>query len=468
MNIDSSSLLSLFSSTESLEGLQQTLQLDSEVPQEFANILMQKITQLKNLELDENFTLNLSDGENTLHELADLLNENGVVADFSNFFGKSLPTASKLDGEIDLENTLQALENVMNTLEELVVEEESLKQGLVDETGLDEALDHLFSSPWSNNETLPQKTKDLVTEKEEIIVDQLQVEAQLEKADEQKDELLIASQMAAIVATLDESKEIETKTLLVGGQAPETGNKKDPLLYTKAVEERILSVSDKEDENTLLQKENTFRKPGLDNPIIVAKQNEKTEMPDATDIDLTKGKVIPKFATDIANLNRAVMHENKAEIPPMTKHFAHPEWNKEIGERVIWMHKQEIPSAELRLNPRHLGPVTIKIDMTQEQASISFIAQHAAVKDAIEAAIPRLREMFSAQQLNLADVNVTQDDSSQKHSRGFDQMGNGSGKGGNNAGEMPENEVHDHAMDIVEEIEAGRAIASNGILSIFA
>ena len=153
----------------------------------------------------------------------------------------------------------------------------------------------------------------------------------------------------------------------------------------------------------------------------------------------------------------------------MTKHFAHPEWNKEVGERVIWMHKQAIPSAELRLNPQHLGPVTVKVDVTQEQVSVAFTAQHAAVKEALEAAVPKLREMLSSQQLNLLDVNVTQDDSRQRQSQGFNQMGSGSGERERNESADEElNESAEKTLNIADEIEAGRAIASNGVLSLFA
>lgn len=466
MNVDGSSLLSLFSTTESLEGFNQTLQLDGEVTQEFSSVLIQKLAQLNNLELDENFSLNFSDNESTLHGLADLLNEKNNMTDFSSFFGKNLPVVDKLESDVSLEDTLHALENVINTLGEVELEDIDLENGLIDKSSLDETLDSLFSPSWT-------KTAEIVSEKKRILVEQLQIEIQSKKTSEQKDELLIVSQMAAIVATLDEKPlETEIKTSLVAGQVLESMNKKDSALFQQENEKSLLTVSGKGEVDVdvdvdVEQQNNSFRKIVQDLPV-VTKQNEKRKIVESLELETGKTKVAPKFATDIANLNRAVMHDNKAEIPPMTKHFAHPEWNKEIGERVIWMHKQEIPSAELRLNPRHLGPVTIKIDVTQDQANISFVAQHATVKEAIEAAIPKLREMFSAQQLNLTDVNVTQDDSSQRQSKSFDQMGNGSGKGGQQRNELQGNETPEHARDIADEIEAGRAIASNGILSIFA
>jgi flagellar hook-length control protein FliK len=133
------------------------------------------------------------------------------------------------------------------------------------------------------------------------------------------------------------------------------------------------------------------------------------------------------------------------------------------------MHKQEIPAAELRLNPRHLGPITIRVDVTQDQATVAFTAQHAAVKEAIEAALPKLREMFSAQQLSLAEVNVSQEDTGQRQARSFAQMGSNSDRSGQKEkDEVASNEQAEKAKEIADEIEAGRAIASNGILSIFA
>jgi flagellar hook-length control protein FliK len=210
----------------------------------------------------------------------------------------------------------------------------------------------------------------------------------------------------------------------------------------------------------LLQQENAFAK---------SKKDEKIAFLDVKHPEISNEKAMPKFATDIAMLNRAVIAENKAELPPMNKHFAHPEWKNEFSERIIWMHKQVIPSAELRLNPAHLGPITIKVDVSQDQASVAFIAQHAAVKDAIEASIPKLKEMFTTQQLNLVDVNISQGDTGQRQSQAFAQMGDGQGENGQQDEEgMADGEQTENLMGIADEIEAGRAIASNGILSIFA
>lgn len=82
-------------------------------------------------------------------------------------------------------------------------------------------------------------------------------------------------------------------------------------------------------------------------------------------------------------------------------------WGQELGNRVQWMVTQNIQAAELRINPPHLGPIEIRIAMDQDQANISFSAPHLITRDALEASIPRLRDMLNDNGLNLANVNVS-------------------------------------------------------------
>lgn len=88
----------------------------------------------------------------------------------------------------------------------------------------------------------------------------------------------------------------------------------------------------------------------------------------------------------------------------------HPKWAQELGERVNWVArlKSGIQTAEIKLNPAHLGPLEVRVNLNQDQASIQFVSHHAAVREAIESAVPKLREMLGEQNLNLVDVNVSQ------------------------------------------------------------
>lgn len=154
------------------------------------------------------------------------------------------------------------------------------------------------------------------------------------------------------------------------------------------------------------------------------------------------------------------VHES---VPDLNRPLNQPEWQDGLGDRIIWMADKSVQAAEIRLNPAHLGPLGIRIQMDQDQAAIHFSAHHAAVREAIEAAIPRLREMLGAQQITLVDIHVTappgmsnESGASPDFSRQsrFDDR---SQPFSNRASEKAESALTD----------SGRSAAANGLLNVY-
>jgi flagellar hook-length control protein FliK len=87
-----------------------------------------------------------------------------------------------------------------------------------------------------------------------------------------------------------------------------------------------------------------------------------------------------------------------------------------------------------------------------------FTAQHAEVKEAIEASIPRLREMLGTQQLNLINVNISQNstsDQGRSQSQTFSKT--------------PENrEQGIEGVADTDNTEHERIVVSKGLLSLYA
>jgi flagellar hook-length control protein FliK len=83
-------------------------------------------------------------------------------------------------------------------------------------------------------------------------------------------------------------------------------------------------------------------------------------------------------------------------------------WERALGEKVVWLVGQQMQAAEVKLNPPHLGPVEFRLTLNGNEASVSFTAANAVVRDAIEQALPRLREMLAEQNVVMVDVNVGQ------------------------------------------------------------
>ncbi|NOX26662.1 MAG: hypothetical protein GXP21_00465 [Gammaproteobacteria bacterium] len=89
-------------------------------------------------------------------------------------------------------------------------------------------------------------------------------------------------------------------------------------------------------------------------------------------------------------------------------------WSEELGQRVRWLVGQNIGSAQIRLNPAELGPVGIRVNVSGDQVSVAFNSQFGVVREAIEAALPKLREMLESQGLNLAEADINQGNTADK------------------------------------------------------
>jgi len=82
-------------------------------------------------------------------------------------------------------------------------------------------------------------------------------------------------------------------------------------------------------------------------------------------------------------------------------------WDQALGERIQWMANHKLQGAQIKLNPANLGPMEVRIQVQNEQASIQFTSAHGVVREALEAALPRLRDMFDASGVELVDVDVS-------------------------------------------------------------
>lgn len=85
---------------------------------------------------------------------------------------------------------------------------------------------------------------------------------------------------------------------------------------------------------------------------------------------------------------------------------SHKNWGEALAEKTALLVGQRGNFARLNLVPHNLGPLEVRVQLQGETSSLEFIAVNPATKDAIESAIPRLREMFESGGLTLGDVNV--------------------------------------------------------------
>ena len=83
-------------------------------------------------------------------------------------------------------------------------------------------------------------------------------------------------------------------------------------------------------------------------------------------------------------------------------------WGDEFSQKVTWIASSgKDQTAELHLNPPQLGPVDVVIKVSGDQATALFTSPHAAVRDVIEQALPRLRDMLADNGIMLGNATVS-------------------------------------------------------------
>jgi flagellar hook-length control protein FliK len=133
-----------------------------------------------------------------------------------------------------------------------------------------------------------------------------------------------------------------------------------------------------------------------------------------------------------------------------------PEWGQAMSQRIMWLANRGISSAELQLNPRDMGPVDVRINVSGEQTTVQFSSQNAAVREALESSVVRLREMMESSGLDLTDVDVSdQSQSEQAQADGDDTSGRTA------AGEKDE-------LDGVAESGVTARIETDGLVDFYA
>ena len=107
-------------------------------------------------------------------------------------------------------------------------------------------------------------------------------------------------------------------------------------------------------------------------------------------------------------------------------------WATDLGQKVVWLANADKQSAQLTLNPPEMGPIEISLDVDKGTASVSFTSANAEVRDALETALPKLREMFASAGIELGQTNVgAQSFSQQQAQHGAPNQSSSRGTGDN-------------------------------------
>jgi flagellar hook-length control protein FliK len=101
-------------------------------------------------------------------------------------------------------------------------------------------------------------------------------------------------------------------------------------------------------------------------------------------------------------------------------------WAGEFSQKIIWMSTQQNQIAELHLNPPDLGPLKVVLEISENQLTAQFTSPHSGVRDAVENALPKLRDILADSGIKLGNTTVSDQPSRDRSAEGFMNQGYGS------------------------------------------
>ena len=83
-------------------------------------------------------------------------------------------------------------------------------------------------------------------------------------------------------------------------------------------------------------------------------------------------------------------------------------YDDSFGTQVAWLAEQRIGEAQIRVSPEHLGAIDIRLQLDGREVRAEFHSAQPEVRQALEASLPRLRDMLGQHGLQLAHAGVGQ------------------------------------------------------------
>jgi flagellar hook-length control protein FliK len=129
---------------------------------------------------------------------------------------------------------------------------------------------------------------------------------------------------------------------------------------------------------------------------------------DAATMPTAKGTVDPTAGVLPAAATAAPDRAAAPTVSQVATPVGAPDWAHELSDRVNVLVNQNLTHAQIKLSPADLGPIEVRISLSDGQANVSFTTHSHVTSEALQAAAPKLRESLGSQGYTSVNVDVSQ------------------------------------------------------------
>ncbi|WP_395344343.1 flagellar hook-length control protein FliK [Ningiella sp. W23] len=190
---------------------------------------------------------------------------------------------------------------------------------------------------------------------------------------------------------------------------------------------------------------------GLANSVSQSVQSQQNQMFTLNEVSLIK---------ESASLNTEGTKLAQATVNNLDKavNIFKPDGQQQLAEKVRWMVNGRNPAAEIRLDPPELGAMQIRVNLNGDAASVNFSVQSMQAKEALDQALPKLREMLQEQGIELGQSSVQQDSNGGSQANDEGELARDGSSGSRASETSSEQAMEDATGSVIEQRVAGSAL----------
>lgn len=134
----------------------------------------------------------------------------------------------------------------------------------------------------------------------------------------------------------------------------------------------------------------------------------------------------------------------------------------EMVKSMMLQHNPGSTSLKMKLQPEHLGEVTVKLTWSKGELSAQFITSTGVAREALESSFPQLKQLLAQQDIRLSEAAVFMEQQTQQ----WDHGSQGSNQRWQFRGQTKANRGYPVGTEILQPAAANQTVAANPGLNI--
>ena len=124
------------------------------------------------------------------------------------------------------------------------------------------------------------------------------------------------------------------------------------------------------------------------------------------------GAMFAAWPGQVAGSPQPMVYQGAVAAPLGSSH-----WGQDLGQQLLIGVQGNSQVVTLHVHPPELGPLQVHLQVIDGQASALFVSPHPAVRQALEGALPQLRDIFAGAGMSLAQTQVSADGGGSRRER---------------------------------------------------